>query len=47
MKKLIGFISFWIAVGMLIGMLVENKFISLLIISALLLIGYNLYCNNC
>jgi hypothetical protein len=40
MKKLIGFIAFWIAVGMLLMLLF---FTSMIICALLLLIGYNFY----
>lgn len=46
MKKLIGFIAFWIAVGMLLMLfLVRHYLIALLIIALLLIIGYNCYLN--
>lgn len=47
MKKLIGFIAFWIAVGMLLMLfLLHHILIGLIIIALLLLIGYNFYyCN--
>ena len=44
MKKIIGFIAFWIAVGMLLMLfLAHHYFIGLIIIALLLLIGYNFY----
>lgn len=43
MKKMIGFIAFWIAVGMLLMFLITNRFLALIIIALLLLIGYNFY----
>ncbi|MCI6921344.1 MAG: hypothetical protein Q4E29_04020 [Lachnospiraceae bacterium] len=44
MKKLIGFIAFWIAVGMVLMLLLTHHYlIALIIIGLLLLIGYNCY----
>ncbi len=44
MKKMIGFIAFWIAVGMLLMLLFfTSRFIGLIICALLLLIGYNFY----
>ncbi|MCI9664694.1 MAG: hypothetical protein HFI46_12595 [Lachnospiraceae bacterium] len=44
MKKMIGFIAFWIAVGMLLMLFLSRHFlIGLIIIALLLLIGYNFY----
>ncbi len=47
MKKMIGFIAFWIAVGMLLMLfLARHYLIGLIIIALLLLIGYNFfYCD--
>ncbi|MCL2253839.1 MAG: hypothetical protein FWC09_05280 [Lachnospiraceae bacterium] len=42
-QKMIGFIAFWIAVGMLVMFFLVNRFVALIIISLLLLIGYNFY----
>ncbi|MGI6018102.1 MAG: hypothetical protein ACOX8M_04785 [Marvinbryantia sp.] len=43
MKKVVGYTLFWIAVGMLIALLISNIFWSVLLISILLLLGYNLF----
>lgn len=43
MKKIIGFILFWIAIGMLFMLIISNTFWGVIIIALLLLIGYNLY----
>lgn len=43
MQRMIGFIAFWIAVGMLLMFFLSNRFVALLIIALLLLIGYNFY----
>ncbi len=44
MKKICGFAMFWIAVGMVLMMIIPNIWIAILVISALLLCGYNLFC---
>ena len=44
MKRLIGFIFFWIAVGMAIMFFLPNEVLGILIIFVLLLLGYNLFC---
>lgn len=44
MKRMIGFILFWIAVGMLIMLFVNDVLVGSIIIAILLLIGYNLFC---
>ncbi|WP_155957620.1 hypothetical protein [Eubacterium sp. 14-2] len=44
MKRLIGFILFWIAVGMAIMIFLPNEVLGILIILVLLLLGYNLFC---
>ena len=44
MKRMIGFIAFWIAVGMqLMLFLARHYLIGLIIIALLLLIGYNFF----
>ena len=43
MKKMIGFIAFWIAVGMLLMLFFTSKLLGLVICAVLLLIGYNFY----
>ncbi len=45
MKKIIGLICFFIAIGMLI-MLIINKLLGLLIIALLLFVGYNCFCGD-
>ncbi len=44
MRRLCGFILFWIAVGMALAMFVDSTFMLVLVIVILLLIGYNLFC---
>lgn len=45
MKRVTGFVLFWIAVGMVVNMLLPNLFVQILIIILCILIGYELY--NC
>jgi hypothetical protein len=45
MKRLIGFVLFWIAVGMIIRMMLPNDFTGLVMICVLMLVGYNLFCS--
>ena len=44
MKRKIGFILFWIAIGMTIMFFVTNGVIAVLIILLCLILGYNLFC---
>lgn len=46
MKKLIGFVAMCVAVGMLFMLFLANRFIGLVLIVLLLLIGYNYFCCN-
>lgn len=44
LKKLIGFIAFWIAAGMVLMLFLAHHYlVALIIIGLLLLIGYNFY----
>lgn len=43
-KQLVGFILFWIAVGMLFMLFMPNNFVGILLAAAFLLIGYHLFC---
>ena len=43
----IGFILFWMALGMLLMLLIGNKFVGIIVIAVLLIAGYYLYyCNH-
>lgn len=44
MKRLIGFVLFWIAIGMAIMMFLHSSLLGLLLIFIFLLIGYNMFC---
>ena len=43
LRRTIGFILFWISAGMLLMLLIENKFIGIIIIMVMMLMGYNFY----
>lgn len=42
MRRNIGLITFWMAIGMLIMLLISSKLIGIIIIFILLIVGYNL-----
>lgn len=42
LKKIIGLVVFFVAIGMLLMVIVNNRFIGLIIIALLLFVGY--YC---
>lgn len=44
MRQMIGFILFWIAIGMSIMFFLDNGFLALIIILLCLILGYNLFC---
>lgn len=43
MKRLIGFILFWIGIGMCIMLFMRHSLLAILIIIACLVLGYNLF----
>lgn len=45
MRHMIGFILFWIAIGMTIMLFLDNGVIAVLIILLCLILGYNLFCS--
>lgn len=45
MCRMIGFIMFWIAVGMIISMLIGNIMLSVCIILLLIICGFNMFCH--
>lgn len=45
MKRMCGFILFWVAIGMTIMLFITNGFIAICIIILCLILGYNLFCN--
>ncbi len=46
MKKIIGFVAFFIAIGMLIMLITHNRLVGLIIIALLLFVGYNCFCGD-
>lgn len=44
MRRICGFILFWIAVGIAIGLYMGVSFCSILFIFLCLILGYNLFC---
>lgn len=46
MKKIVGLIAFFIAIGMLIMLITHNRLVGLIIIALLLFIGYNCLCSG-
>lgn len=44
LKRVLGLILFWIAVGMLLMMLIGNTVVGIILVSLCLIIGYNLFC---
>lgn len=43
MRRVTGFILFWMAMGMIVNMLLPNLFVQILCICLGILIGYELY----
>lgn len=46
MRKMIGLVVFFIAIGMLLMIIVHNRLIGLIITSLLLFVGYNCFCDG-
>ncbi len=46
MRKLCGFILFWMAVGMAVGLYLESSFWIIVLIVIMLICGYNLFCGG-
>ncbi|MCI8800660.1 hypothetical protein NSB25_21335 [Acetatifactor muris] len=46
MKKIIGLIAFFIAIGMLLMLVTHNRLVGLVIIALLLFLGYNCFCSD-
>lgn len=43
MKKLIGYTMFWVAIGMLLMLIINNTWFTIICIAFLLIVGYNLF----
>jgi len=46
LKKTIGLIAFFIAIGMLLMLIANNRLVGLIIIALLLFVGYNCFCSD-
>ncbi len=46
MKKIIGLIAFFIAIGMLLMLVTHNRLAGLIIIALLLFVGYHCLCGD-
>ncbi|NLZ81850.1 MAG: hypothetical protein GX913_08665 [Clostridiales bacterium] len=46
MSKIIGFILFWIAVGLALSFYINNPALKLIAVILFLVIGYNLFCGD-
>ncbi len=46
MKKIIGFVALFIAIGMLIMLITHNRLVGLILIALLLFLGYNCFCDD-
>ena len=46
MKKIIGLIAFFMAIGMLLMLVTHNRLVGLIIIALLLFLGYNCFCGD-
>lgn len=44
MNRVIGFLLFWVGIGILICLFIHSKLLAILLAALLLLIGYNLFC---
>lgn len=47
MKKMIGLMFFFVAIGMLLMVLIHNRLLGLFIIALLLFVGYTCFCDGC
>ncbi len=44
LRRVLGLILFWIAVGMLLMMLISNTVVGIILVALCLIVGYNLFC---
>lgn len=44
MRCLIGFVLFWVAIGMFISLFIDNVFCLVVLVLVLLVAGFNLFC---
>ncbi|MBU9726640.1 MULTISPECIES: hypothetical protein [Diplocloster] len=45
MRRMIGFILFWMGIGMLVMLLLASRLLGLLLVALFLILGYNLFCS--
>lgn len=45
MRRVLGLILFWVAIGMLLMMLIGNTIVGIILVAAFLIVGYNLFCS--
>lgn len=46
MKKMIGFVALCVAAGMIIMLFLMNRFLGLVLIALLVLVGYGFFCGD-
>lgn len=44
MRRVLGLMLFWIAIGMLLMMLIGNNIVGIILVAGFLIVGYNLFC---
>lgn len=44
MRRVLGLILFWVAIGMLLMMIIGNNIVGILLAACFLVVGYNLFC---
>lgn len=44
MKRVVGFAIFFIAIGIIIGIILPHTFVDVLVVIICMLLGYNLFC---
>lgn len=45
MRRVLGLIMFWIAIGMLLMMLISSTILGIVLAAVFLVVGYNLFCS--
>lgn len=44
MKRVLGLVLFWVAIGMLLMMIIGNNIAGIFLAACFLVVGYNLFC---
>lgn len=44
MRRVLGLMLFWIAIGMLLMMLIGSNIVGIILVAGFLIVGYNLFC---